>query len=343
MTGQPILEARGLEKHFEQRSGLTDLVLRRRADTIHAVDKVDLALHKNESVAVIGESGCGKTTLLLTLMGLHSPSGGEIFFKGEPLSEFGRRDWKQYRSNVQVIFQDPFNSLDPKQNVREVLSEPLKIHGRDNREERLLDTLELVELEPPEAYLSRTPNQLSGGERQRVSIARALVIDPEVLLADEPVSMLDVSTQAAILNTLSNLVEELDLSLLYISHDLSTVSYVCQTINVMYLGRVIESAPTAELLEEPHHPYAQALINAVPIPDPHHHRERTRLSGAPGNPVNLGDGCRFRDRCPERMDICDVTPEYRSIEGSHKVACHLYYDHEIDGNKRRNPEVTDLS
>jgi len=188
--------------------------------------------------------------------------------------------------------------------------------------------MERVQLRPPGRYLDQLPKELSGGEKQRVSIARALIVEPDVILADEPVSMLDVSTQAAILRLLSDLTEDTSLAMFYISHDLSTVSYVCNNINVMYLGRIVESAPTHQLIQDPKHPYTQSLINAVPIPDPNHTRERTSIEGAVKEPIELGDGCRFRDRCPERMEICEQTPEFVTLENERTVACHLYYDHE---------------
>jgi len=328
----PILETRGLEKYFDQNTSLIDTLLRREDEKVQAIDGVSLALHSNESQGVIGESGCGKTTLLKTLIGLYTPTGGEIRFRGNDISEFDRSDWKEFRRNVQIIFQDPFDSLDPKLTIREALQEPLKIHNISNQEERIRNVLEQVELNPPEKYLDRFPNQMSGGELQRVSIARALILEPEVILADEPVSMLDVSTQASILNLLSELTEDLDVSMFYISHDLSTVSYVCDRINVMYLGRIVESAPTTQLLDDPQHPYSQALIDAVPIPDPNYGRGYTSLEGDVQNPVGIGEGCRFRERCPERMDICEKTPEFIDMESmdAHQVACHLHYDHPTD-------------
>jgi peptide/nickel transport system ATP-binding protein len=323
----PPLEIRNLKKYFSQSTSLLDTILRRRSNEIQAVDNVSLTLHENESEGVIGESGCGKTTLLMTLMGLYEPTEGEILFRGRDVAEFDKHDWKEFRSNVQIIFQDPFNSLDPKYTVREALAEPLRIHDMDNIENRIRRVLEQVQLQPVDKYTNRLPEQLSGGEKQRVSIARALIVEPDVILADEPVSMLDVSTQASVLNLLSELIEELNVSMLYISHDLSTVSYICQQMNVMYLGRVVESGPTEDILNDPKHPYSQALINAIPIPDPHHDRVRTEMEGAPKEPIDLGVGCRFRDRCPERMDICEKTPATVETDGC-EVACHLYYDHE---------------
>lgn len=324
----PLLELRGLEKHFEQQVGLKDLLLRNEKPPVQAVDGVSFGLNENESKAIIGESGCGKSTLLKTLMGLHDYTGGRLFYKGQDTGGFTSSDWKEFRRNVQMIFQDPFNSLDPKKTVRSTLSQPLKIHNIDDRAERIYDVLKEVELNPPEKYVDRFPGQLSGGERQRVSIARALILDPDVILADEPVSMLDVSTQASILRKLKELIESKNVSLLYISHDVSTVSYVADVIKVMYLGRIVESAPTETLLSDPKHPYSQALISSIPVPDPTHNRERPDVHGAPRDPVGIGEGCRFRDRCPERMDICDTTPAYLETASGHDVACHLCYDHD---------------
>jgi len=327
MNSPPLLEIDGLEKYFSQDAGLIQSLFGD-SEQVKAVDDVSFTLHENEVIGVIGESGCGKTTLLKTLMGLHDPTGGDIRFKGKAFSSFGRSDWKEFRSNVQIIFQDPFNSLDPKMSVKETLMEPLKIHGMEATEERILDVLERVELNPADEYLYRLPHELSGGEKQRVSIARALVIDPDVILADEPVSMLDVSTQASVLNLLSDLTDNLGVSIIYISHDLSTVGQVCDSIKVMYLGRIVESAPTGTLLDDPRHPYTQALVSAVPIPDPHHDRTRTVIEGSTMDPIGVGSGCRFRDRCPERMDICEKTPKSVELDEDRRVACHLHYDHE---------------
>ncbi len=329
----PLFELRDLEKHFDQETSVVSAVLGyirgEEPPRVRAVDGIDLKIMPNEVEGVIGESGCGKTTLLMTLMGLYDHTGGELVFDGTPVSEFDKDDWRDFRRRVQIIFQDPFNSMDPKLTVRETLKEPLEVHNVGDKERRVREALEHAELNPPEQYLDRIPSQLSGGEKQRVSIARALVLDPDVILADEPVSMLDVSTQASVLNLLSDLTDELGVSMLYISHDLSTVSYVCERVNVMYLGRVVESAPTRQLLDEPKHPYSKALIEAIPIPDPHLDRARTDMSGSPSDPINLPSGCRFKDRCPDRMDICDERPiDWQMNGGDRMVACHLYYDHE---------------
>ncbi|MDJ1434381.1 ABC transporter ATP-binding protein [Halostagnicola sp. A-GB9-2] len=328
---EPILELRNVEKHFEQSTNIAETLRQTffgegAQEPVRAVDGVNLELAENQVHGIIGESGCGKSTLLLTLMGEHEPTGGEILYNGQPISEFDKADWKALRRKIQVIFQDPFNTMNPHFTVRETLKEPFKIHGIETDEEELLDMLETVRLTPAEEYIDRRESQLSGGEKQRVSIARALILEPDVVLADEPVSMLDVSTQASILKLLSELTEEYDVAMFYVSHDLSTVSYVCDEVNVMYLGRIVESAPTRKILSDPKHPYTQALINAIPVPDPFHDRSWTELDGTPGDPQNLPSGCRFKDRCPERMDVCDQQPafEVHDEETTHQVACHLY-------------------
>lgn len=345
-TETPVLELRSLEKHFDASPGLYQTIKNRLTGKgpafVQAVDGVNMTLRENQVQGVIGESGCGKTTLLRTIIGIYQPSDGEMFFHGRPVSEFTKSEWKDFRRQVQLIFQDPFNSLDPKFSVRRTLAEPLEIHGIDYDEARIEEMLDAVGLTPPEKYLARFPSQLSGGEKQRVSIARALITEPDVILADEPASMLDVSTQAEILNLLNRLTDEFGVSMIYISHDLSTVSYICDRINVMYLGRVVEEAPTKALIVDPKHPYTRALIQSIPIPDPHYERGRAGLGGEPGDPIDIPPGCRFKNRCPERMDVCDETPLDIELEGQadRTVACHLYYDHATE-TKTVNANTTD--
>lgn len=337
MSETPVLEIQNLKKYFDRKGGFINSLLGEAKEPIKAVDDVSLELRENDVQGVIGESGCGKSTLLKTVIGLEDPTGGDIVYKGQPLSDFSQKDWKQFRKNVQIIFQNPFESLDPKFTVRESLIEPLKIHGVDYSEERIHEALERVQLSPPQKYLDRLPKQLSGGEKQRVSIARAIIVEPDIILADEPVSMLDVSTQAAILRLLSDLTEDLGLSMIYISHDLSTVSDICDEIHVMYLGRVVETAPTNQILDDPMHPYSQALIDAIPVPDPFHNRPRTRLEGSPPSPEELEDGCRFKDRCPERMPRCDTKPKTVETDPEQFTACHLHYEDSDVGPKADAP------
>ncbi|WP_336023271.1 ABC transporter ATP-binding protein [Halobellus salinisoli] len=337
---QPILELRDLHKHFNPSTNILETVQQKlfggdERNAVRAVDGVEMALEDNQIQGIIGESGCGKSTLLETIMQLYEPSEGDVVFKGKPVSEFTKEEHKQFRQNVQIIFQDPFNTLNPHFTVRETLREPLNVHDIDYDEDRLLEILEEVELTPPQDYIDRSESQLSGGEKQRVSIARALILDPDVILADEPVSMLDVSTQASILEMLGELTDEYGVSMLYISHDLSTVSYICDRVNVMYLGRIVESASTMDILNDPKHPYTEALLDAIPIPDPHHEREWAELMGMPGDATDLPTGCRFKDRCPERMDICDERPVYEDVDGSdHQTACHLHTGPEAADGER---------
>ncbi|MFC7133258.1 MULTISPECIES: ABC transporter ATP-binding protein [Salinibaculum] len=313
---QPLFEADGITKEFPRSTSVVDTILRRSKEPLRAVDDVSISLAENEITGVIGESGCGKTTLLKMMGNLMAPTKGTIRYEGQDIGEMTKAERMNFRSNVQFIFQDPFNSLNPRMTVRETLTEVLEIHDFDNHDERIHDVLERVELNPPERFVDQRPPALSGGEKQRVSIARALIVEPSVLLADEPVSMLDVSTQASILKLLSNLSTDLGVSIMYISHDISTVSYLCEDINVMYLGRLVERGPTEEIINDPKHPYTNALIQAVPIPDPHNARERTKLEGATPEPVGLGEGCRFRDRCPSIIppDDIDISQEgFREI------------------------------
>ncbi len=347
MAEQPVLEIEGLKKHFDQSTNIVDAIKQRLTGSVKApvkaVDGVDLDLRRREVQGVIGESGCGKSTLMRLILGGYAFTDGDIRFEGRPVSEFSKTEWQELRRRIQIIFQDPFNTMNPHFTVREAVAEPLRIHGIEWDDERILEILEEVRLTPAEEFLHRKESQLSGGEKQRVAIARALAPDPDVILADEPVSMLDVSTQASILTLLSELTSKHDVSMLYVSHDLSTVSYVCDRVNVMYLGRIVESAPTMEILNDPKHPYSEALIRSIPIPDPTHTREQVDIPDTASDASNMPDGCRFKDRCPERMDVCDQSPMFVPIDGDepHHAACHLYYDHEdrsrSDGRPREVP------
>jgi len=337
MSDEPLLRIEGLEKTYSQGTSLLSRLFGS-ADPIIAVDDVNLSLDRGEIVGVIGESGCGKTTLLEVVAGLEPETGGSVEFKGTPTSEFDKRDWKRFRKDVQIVFQNPYEAMDPKMNVEETLREPLEIHDIADKTDRVYSALERVELQPDE-YANRMPGQLSGGEKQRVSIARALVLEPDVLLTDEPVSMLDVSTQASILNLLRKLNAETDTAIMYISHDISTVANICETVHTMYLGRIVETAKTMDLITDPKHPYTQALISAVPKMDPDANRDRTILEGSTSE--NTGtEGCRFKERCPERMDICERTPPDLDVGPGRWVACFLYDDVETESSPAERQSVS---
>ncbi len=322
-----LLKLTELAVHFDQSTNPIDSIKNSLLGTerkVRAVDGVSLRLERGQVLGVIGESGCGKSTLLETLLGLQEPTSGEIRFKSRPKSGLEKRQWKEFLREVQMIFQDPFNSLDPKYTVSDSLDEQLKIYGISRSKDKKLRALEEVNLTPAEQYIDKYPGELSGGEKQRVSIARALIVDPDVVLADEPVSMLDVSTQASILKLLSSIADEKDVGIVYISHDISTISYVCDIVSVMYLGKIVETAPTKKLLNEPKHPYTQALIQAVPVPDPMADRPRVNLEGEIPDPMDVPSGCRFKNRCPERMDVCDNKVDVYEPDTDHTVACFLH-------------------
>lgn len=321
-----VLELRNLRKLFPAgRSG----IWARTSEFVHALDGVDLRLEKGEILALAGESGCGKSTLALTLMGLEKPTQGTIWFEGEDVTRQSRAGRQRLCRQIQMVFQDPYESLNPLMTIGEIVAEPLEVHrlaqNRDERQGRVEKALEEAGLKPAHIFMNRLPHELSGGQRQRVVIAAALVLEPEVLLADEPVSMLDVSIRAEILNLLAELRERRGISVLLITHDLATSAYLADRVAVMYLGRIVELGETQAVLESPAHPYTQALLSVIPVPNPRKRRERIILQGQPPNPVHVPTGCRFHPRCPKVMERCRVgDPALAAVgAGSHQVACWL--------------------
>jgi len=315
-----LLRVEGLVKHFPARSG---------KGTVHAVDGVSLVLRGGETLAIVGESGCGKSTLGRTILRLIEPSSGRIDFNGTDLRALNQRALRTMRREMQMIFQDPFASLDPRLKVGTIVAEPLVIHAigdRKSRRKTVLDLLETVGLEADAA--ARYPHEFSGGQRQRIGIARALTLKPKLIIADEPVSALDVSIQSQILNLLVEMKQRFGLSYIFISHDLAVVEHMSDTVAVMYLGRIVEMAAAKGLFARPSHPYTEALISAVPHPDPERQRQRIVLKGEMPNPENPPPGCPFHPRCPKALDVCRTTlPPETDIDHRgrpHLVRCHLY-------------------
>ena len=319
---EPLLSVRHVKQYFPIREGV---VFRREVARVHAVDDVSLDLGPGETVGLVGESGCGKTTLSRTLVRLLEPTDGSIVFRGTDISRAGKRTLRPLRREMQMVFQDPFASLNPRKTVRQIVSAPLRLHGSEKEEanRRVDDLLDRVGLAPEHAR--RYPHEFSGGQRQRIGIARALALEPRLIVLDEPVSALDVSVQAQIVNLLEDLQDDLGLSYLFVAHDLSVVRHVSDRIAVMYLGKLMEVSPSEQLYAKPIHPYTEALLGAVPIPDPRENRARTRtlVTGEPPNPVDPPSGCVFHPRCPRATDTCrTVEPPLARYADGHLAACH---------------------
>jgi oligopeptide transport system ATP-binding protein len=324
LSDNVLLHVDKLVKHFPITRGI---IFQKQIGSVRAVDGISFDIYRGETLGLVGESGCGKTTTGRAILQLQKPTSGRVIFEGIDLVSLEPKELRKMRRKMQMIFQDPYASLNPRMTIGEIIGEPLRLHGLANRkesDEKVVELLKLVGLNP--SYANRYPHEFSGGQRQRVGIARSLSLNPSLIVCDEPISALDVSVQAQVVNLLEDLQEKLGLTYLFIAHDLSMVRHISTRVAVMYLGWIVELAGRDELYTHPLHPYTQALLSAVPIPDPYAEelRKRIILEGDVPSPINPPSGCRFRTRCGLASDICtDKVPEYREVSTGHFVACHM--------------------
>jgi oligopeptide transport system ATP-binding protein len=339
--GEPLLQVRDLKMHFPLTQGI---VFKKQVGAVKAVDGISFDLYQGETLGIVGESGCGKSTLAKVLMNLERATSGQVLYKGEDISRVSGRALKAIRRNIQMVFQDPYTSLNPRMTVGDIIGEPYEIHPevapKGDRRKAVQDLLDVVGLNPE--YINRYPHQFSGGQRQRIGIARGLALKPEIIICDEPVSALDVSVQAQVINLLGGLQDEFDLSYMFIAHDLSIVRHISDRVGVMYLGKMVEIGSDEEIYEHPTHPYTQALLSAVPVPDPsgREGRERIILSGDIPSPANPPSGCRFRTRCWKAQERCSVEEPLLAVPqvflglptaAAHESACHFAEDVDVVG------------
>jgi len=325
---EAVLRVSGLKKWFPVRKGFLNNLLGSEELYIKAVDDISFEIKKREVFGLVGESGCGKTTTGKTVLRLLEPTSGITFFEGENIYELDKSEMKRMRQKMQMIYQDPYDSMNPRMSVFDIISEPISIHRLaedDEVKELVLRALKNVDLLPPDGFLNRYPHELSGGQRQRVAIARTLVLNPSFIVADEPVSMLDISIRAGILSLMLKHIEDFNISYLFITHDLAIARYICKRAAIMYLGKIVEMGPMQRLVKNPLHPYTSALMAAVPVPDPTEERIKVVVIGEAPTPINPPLGCRFHPRCPHAITVCrEKEPFLSEIEREHLVACHLF-------------------